>query len=148
MGEKARILVVNGDNTVRKTIAAMLKAEGYAADTAETGKEAIEKSHANFYNLVMFEIHLPDMLGTALQIKMKETVPPMIKVIIASQATLAKAVDAVNDGADACILIPTSPEKLLNVVKRGLKKQEDAWMFNQQRMSDFIETRMRELTQN
>ena len=71
----------------------------------------------------------------------------MIKVIIASYASLPKAVDAVNNGADACILIPTEPEKLLNVVKKGLKKQEEARRFSQQRIAEFIETRVRELEQ-
>ena len=144
--ETPRILVIDGDNTVRRTIAAMLQAQGYLTETVETGKEAIEKSKTSFYNLVITDVRLPDMMGTEAVCQMKETVPPMIKIIIAGYATLPKAVDAVNDGADACILIPTEPEKLLNVVKKGLKKQEEAKKFSEQRMADYIETRVRQLS--
>jgi DNA-binding NtrC family response regulator len=143
--ETPRILVIDGDKTVRRTIAAMLEAQGYLTETVETGKEAIEKSKSNFYNLVLTDVRLPDMMGTQAIFEMKETVPPMIKVIIADYSTLPKAVDAVNDGADACILIPTEPEKLLNVVKKGLKKQENAKRFSEQRIAEFIETRVRQL---
>ena len=144
--EIPRILVIDGDKTVRRTIAAMLQAQGYLTETVETGKEAIEKSKTSFYNLVITDVRLPDMMGTEAICMMKETVPPMIKIIIAGYATLPKAVDAVNDGADACILIPTEPEKLLNVVKKGLKKQENAKKFSEQRMADYIETRVRQLS--
>jgi len=144
--ETPRILVIDGDKTVRRTIAAMLQAQGYLTDTVETGKEAIEKSRSTFYNLVVTDVRLPDMMGMEAISEMRETVPPMIKVIIAGYATLPKAVDAVNDGADACILIPTQPERLLNVVKKGLKKQEDAKRFSEQRIAEFIETRTRQLS--
>jgi DNA-binding NtrC family response regulator len=144
--ETPRILVIDGDKTVRRTIAAILQAQGYVTETVETGKEAIEKSESTFYNLVITDVRLPDMMGTQAISEMKETVPSMIKVIIAGYAALPKAVDAVNDGADACILIPTEPEKLLNVVKKGLKKQEDAKRFSEQRIAEFIETRVRQLS--
>jgi len=143
--EAPKILVIDGDRTVRRTIAAILESEGYIIDSVETGKEAIEKSKSNVYNLVLTDVKLPDMMGTQAISEMKETTPPMIKVIIAGFAALPKAVDAVNNGADACILIPTEPEKLLSVIKKGLKKQEDAKMYGEQRIADFIETRSRQL---
>ena len=145
MQEAPKILVIDGDRTVRRTIAAILESEGYIIDSVETGKEAIEKSKSNVYNLVLTDVKLPDMMGTQAISEMKETTPPMIKVIIAGFAALPKAVDAVNNGADACILIPTEPEKLLSVIKKGLKKQEDAKMYGEQRIADFIETRSRQL---
>ena len=140
-----RILVIDGEKTIRRSIAAMLTTEGYVTETVETGKEAIEKSKSSFYNLVITDVKLPDMLGTEAISQMKETVPPMIKIIISGHATLPQAVDAVNDGADACILIPTQPEKLLNVIRKGLKKQEEARKYGEQRIADFIDTRVNEL---
>jgi len=40
----------------------------------------------------------------------------------------------------------TKPEKLLNGVKKGLKKQDDAKMFSEQQIAEFIETRVRQLS--
>jgi len=145
--ETPRILVISGNKTVRRSIAAILQAQEYLTETVETGKEAIEKSKSNFYNLVLTDVRLPDMMGTRAIFEMNETMPPMIKVIIADDSTLPKAVDAVNDGADACILIPTEPEKLINLVKKGLKKQENAKRFSEQLLAQFIETRTKEIVQ-
>jgi len=43
MGEHARILVVDDDESIRKVLKTILEEEGYVVDTAENGKEAIEK---------------------------------------------------------------------------------------------------------
>lgn len=145
MGETPRILVIDSDKTIRQSIAALLEAEGMIVETAETGMEAIEKSNMNFYNLALISIRLSDMTGTDLLPRMKETVPPMIRVMLSGYATVQKAIDAVNNGADACILIPTNPEKILTTVNRCLKKQESTKRYSEQKISEFIETRIREL---
>ena len=56
MGETARILVVDDDEIIRKTLATILEDEGYIVDTAENGKEAIEKSNTKFFNLSLIHI--------------------------------------------------------------------------------------------
>ena len=43
MVEHARILAVDDDESIRKTLEAILRGEGYRVDTAENGKQAIEK---------------------------------------------------------------------------------------------------------
>ena len=40
MGERARILVVDDDESMRKTMATILEGEGYSVDIVENGKEA------------------------------------------------------------------------------------------------------------
>ena len=52
MDERARILVVDDAEGIRKTLATILREEGYVVDTAENGQEAIEKTHINFYREV------------------------------------------------------------------------------------------------
>jgi DNA-binding response OmpR family regulator len=61
MGECPRILLIDDDKTIRLTIGAILQAEGFTVDTAETGREAIEKSNVNNYNLALIDIRLPDI---------------------------------------------------------------------------------------
>ena len=126
MGEAPRILVVDDDKSIRLTMAAILESEGLIVDTAENGKEAIEKSNANFYNLALIDIRLPDIMGTDLLTKFRETVPPMVKIIVTGFPALQNAIEAVNKGANAYILKPADPQKMLDTVKTWLKKQEQA----------------------
>jgi DNA-binding NtrC family response regulator len=145
LGEHARILVVDDDEGIRKTLSAILLDEGYEVDTAESGKEAILKSNAGFYNLALIDVRLLDMQGTELLTRIKDTVPRMRKIIITGYPTIHNAMEAVNRNADAYLLKPFDMGKLLFVIKDQLRKQKEEMDFSQDRITDFIETRVREL---
>ena len=98
--EQVRILIVDDDETIRKSITTVLEEKGYLADTAENGRTAIRKSDKEVYNLALIDIRLPDMDGVQLLTALKETTPKMIKIIITGYPSLQNAVEAVNKGAD------------------------------------------------
>jgi DNA-binding NtrC family response regulator len=145
MGERARILVVDDDESIRKTLAAILEEQGYIVDTAENGKEAVKKTHANFYNVALIDIRLPDMEGVKLLTRMKETTPKMVKVVITGYPSMQNAIEAVNKNADAYILKPLDIDKVLDVIKEQLRKQQEAKKYSEQKVTEFIETRVKEL---
>ena len=64
--KKASILIVEDDVSIRETMSKILQQNGYRTDTAGNGYEAIQKTEANFYNLALLDIKLPDMEGTRL----------------------------------------------------------------------------------
>ncbi len=145
MDEKARILVVDDDESIRKVLSVILQEKGYVVDVAETGKEAIEKSSTNFYNLALVDIRLPDMEGTELLASMKSTTPKMIKIIVTGYPSLQNAIEAVNKGADGYVLKPVNMDNLLTTIAKHLKKQLEAKKYSEQRVAEFIETRAKEL---
>jgi len=145
LDEQIRILVADDDEGIRETIATILEDEGYLVDQAENGKEAIEKSNKRFYNVALIDIRLPDMEGTELLSAMKDTMPKMIKIIITGYPAMQNAIDAVNKGADAYILKPVKVDNLLITIKEHLKKQRDAKKFNEEKVTEFIKTRVREI---
>ncbi len=145
MVENARILVVDDDENIRKVLTMIMEDEGYAVDTAETAKKAIEKTRKNFYNLALIDIRLPDMEGIELLTKMKDTTPKMRKIIITGYPTLQNAIEAVNRGADAYILKPFDVNKVLATIKEQLRKQEEERHYSQEKVAEFIETRVKEL---
>ena len=145
MKERARILVVDDDESVRRTFAAILEESGYIVDTAESGREAIEKSNKNFYNVALVDIRLLDMEGTKLLAMMKETTPRMVKIVITGYPTLQNAVDAVNMGADAYVLKPPNINELLNTIKERLQKQEEEKSYSEEKVAEFIQRRVREI---
>ena len=144
MSEPARILVIDDDENVRKVLEMTLKANGYTVDTAIDGKEAIEKSDKNFYNLALVDIRLPDMEGTALLTAMRETTPKMVKIIVTGYPSLENAIEAVNKNADGYIVKPFKTEHLLSMIEEHLKKQREARRRSEQKVAEYIETRARE----
>jgi len=145
MGEHARILIVDDDESIRKTLANILEEKGYIVNTAENGKEAIKKSRAKFYNLALIDIRLPDMEGTKLLTAMREATPRMVKIIITGYPSLQNAIEAVNKGADAYVVKPFNMDSVLNTIKEHLKKQQEAQKYSEEKVAEFIETRVKEL---
>ena len=145
MDENNRILVVDDDESIRKILSTILQDEGYAVETAENGREAIDKSNAKIYNLALIDVRLPDIEGVALLTMLKETVPRMRKIIITGFPTVQNAIEAVNNKADAYMLKPFEIGKILETIKEQLKKQQGEKEYNQNKITEFIETRVREL---
>jgi len=145
MGERTRILVVDDDESIRRVLATILELEGYNVDTAETGEEAIEKADTNFYNVALIDIRLPDMEGTRLLTAIRETTPKMIKIIVTGFPSLQTAVEAVNEGADAYILKPVNMDNVLETITEHLKKQQEAESYSEEKITEFIETRVKEI---
>jgi DNA-binding NtrC family response regulator len=145
LGEHARVLIVDDDESIRKTLAEILNAEGYLVDTAKSGKEAIQKTKTNFYNLALIDIRLPDMEGTEVLIKMRDTVPKMRKIIITGYPSLQNAVESVNREANAYLLKPFDIKKALETIEEQLRKQRQENEYSQDKVTKFIETRVREL---
>ena len=144
MDDRARIIIIDDDESVRNGLVMVLEKEGYVVDTARTGKEAIEKSNVNFYNLALIDYKLPDMNGTDLLTSMKETTPKMVKIIITGYPSQGNAIEALNKGADGFMLKPFHVEAALSKIENHLKKQKEAQKFDEEKLADFVQTRAKE----
>ncbi len=141
---KARILVIDDDEGIRKVITTALNDESYITDTASNGKEAIEKSKTNAYNLAIIDIHLPDMEGTQLLSELKETTPKMRKIIVTGFPEVQNAITAVKKGANDYITKPVKIDVLINSIREQLRKQQEEKNYSEEKVAEYIETRLRE----
>ena len=140
-----RIIVVDDDESIRKTMKAILEDEGYIVDLAESGKEAIQKTNDQTYNLALLDIRLPDMEGIELLKSMKESIPRTRKIMVTGYPSMQNAIGALNKNADAYLVKPVDVEKLLDTVKEQLRLQEEEKKFSEQKVADFIESRFKEI---
>jgi DNA-binding response OmpR family regulator len=127
--KKPRILILDDDVDILDSISTALQSAGYSVDTARNAREAIEKSEANFYNLALVDVRLPDIEGTKLLTGMKETRPEIMLIILTGYPSLQNAVDALNNGADGYLMKPIEMEELVKVVQTHLKKQEELFRY-------------------
>ena len=146
MTEIARILIVDDDDSIRKVLEAILEDKGYAVDSVGTARKAIEIMKKKFYNVGLIDIRLPDMEGTELLSRIRDTTPKMRKIIITGFPTLQNAIDAVNRRADAYIMKPFNVEKVLETIEDQLTRQREESKYSQERVAEFIETRVKELS--
>jgi DNA-binding NtrC family response regulator len=123
MDKNPRVLIIDDDKVIRETLAFTLEDEGYTVDTAENGKEAIEKTDSNFYNLAIVDWRLPDFEGTKLLRELKETTPRMAKIMLTGYPSMNNAIDAVNDSWNSRRRkTNTAKQRLLNSSKQKQAK--------------------------
>ena len=141
MDKYVRILVVDDDEKIRKTMQTILEDEGYIVDLATTGNEAIEMAQKTAYNVALLDIRLPDMEGVELLKLMKNNVPKTRKIMVTGYPSMQNAISALNKKADVYLVKPVDVEKLVNLVKEQLRLQKEEESFCEQKVAEFIETR-------
>ena len=97
----------------------------------------------NVIEAALIDIRLPDMEGVELLKLMKDTVPRTRKIMGTGYPSMENAVAALNKNAGAYLIKPV--EKLLNAVKEQIKLQGNERKFSEEKVAEFIETRVREL---
>lgn len=145
MEKQAKIIIVDDDENIRKTMKAILEDEGYIVDLATNGKEAIKMTQEKTYNLALLDIRLPDIEGVELLKLIKDNVPRTRKIMVTGYPSMQNAIIALNKNADGYLIKPVNVEKLLDTVKEQLQLQEEEKNFNEQKVAEFIETRVKEI---
>jgi len=141
---KARILIIDDDPTIQTLFSALLTQQGYEADVASNGEEAIEKSEAKFYNLALIDIRLPDMKGTELLSKLKSATPKMRKIIITGYPDLQNAIASIQKGANYYLVKPVNSEELVDVLHNQLLEQREEENYSEKKVCEFVETRLKQ----
>ena len=145
---KKSILIVEDDKAILKGLKEILRSEDYRVDTAETGKEALQKSQTKLFNLALLDIKLPDIEGTELLKTIHKNQPEMMKIMVTGYPSLENAVIALNRGADAYIIKPVKPEKLLDLIEDKLEEQSQAEKMTEEKVTEWIKTRARKIEQH
>jgi len=142
-----RILIIDDEESILRTLSSILEEEGYAVDTARNAEEALKKSEANYYNLALIDIRLPDIEGINLLGKLQKISPEMIKILLTGYPSLQNAIKAVNKGADGYLVKPADIDELRRMIKKHLKRQEEERKYSEEKVAKFIESRVKELRQ-
>jgi DNA-binding response OmpR family regulator len=137
------IMIVDDDESICKTLSAILHAEGYQTTTATTAREAIEKAKTQFFNLALLDIKLPDLEGTRLLAQLQGIAPETIKIMITGYPSLKNAVEALNFGADSYIMKPIDPAELLKIIKSKLEFQRQAERITKEKLAEWVQSQAR-----
>ena len=122
-GSEHRILIVDDDENICRSLALIFAKKGYETEMAGTGREVLEKARGRFFNLALLDIKLPDMEGIELLAPLKTMYPDIALIIITGYASLETAVRALNEGASAYITKPLNMDEVLATVREALEKQ-------------------------
>ena len=123
MGKK--ILIVDDEERIIKSITGVLDDEGFDLTTAKSGEEALEIFQQEVPLLTLLDIWMPGMDGIEVLKRMKGIAPDCPVIMLSGHATISTAMAAVKLGAFDFIEKPLSLDVLLKTVHRAISSQKE-----------------------
>jgi PAS domain S-box-containing protein len=123
MKNNTRILVIDDDIGLRKTLEDILTAKGYETFVAGNGAAGLALLQENPVNLVLTDLGLPDLSGIDILGQVKALYPAIQVIILTGSATFDSAIEATNLGAFSYLLKPYDIDQLLLQIQRAIEKQ-------------------------
>ena len=117
-----RILIVDDEPEIRRSLAGVLEDEGYLTDSADCGEACLEALPGAAFELVLLDIWLPGMDGMEVLERIQAipfTERPVV-VVISGHGSIEAAVKATKLGAFDFLEKPLSIAKISVVVKNAL----------------------------
>ncbi len=119
----AKILVVDDESSIRRTLKEILEFEKYEVDLAANGPDGLEMAKNNTYDVILLDIKMPEMDGMeVLESLQKFTDCPVI--MISGHGTIETAVEAIKKGAYDFIVKPPDLNRLLITLRNAIDKKE------------------------
>ena len=132
-----RILVVEDEKDLAEAIAKGLCQQGYAADIASDGEEALVMSDVNDYDVIILDLNLPRIDGVEVCRRIRASDSPVGILMLTARAGLDDRVSGLDQGADDYLVKPFHfPELLARV--RALLRREGVSRYPILRTSDLV----------
>src|ERR1700744_372916 len=117
-----RILLVEDEEKVARFITVGLKAERFAVDTARDGKTGLQMAALNPYDLLIVDLMLPELNGTELIRRGRQTNSDVPIVVLTARDALSDKVTNFECGADDYLTKPFAFAELLVRIKALLRR--------------------------
>ncbi|MCL2459217.1 MAG: response regulator [Desulfobulbus sp.] len=118
------VLVVDDEVHLCNSLAILLRTEGYRADTAHSGQEALAQLRGGIYTAAVVDMELPDMSGNHIASLIGAEYPDTAIIILTGNATIDNAVESLRLGVYDFLRKPCAPDRLLRTIARSIQHKQ------------------------
>lgn len=136
-----KVLVVDDEKNIRRTLSNILKDEGYDVISAENGEKALQILSNEIVDLVLLDVKLPGIGGIEVFQQIRKDLPNLDVIMISGHSDIKTAVTAVKMGAYDFLEKPLSLHKIVILAKNIAEKRRLSQKFQQE--NENAETRYR-----
>ncbi len=120
---RARILVVDDEQSMREFLEIFLRREGYAVATAADVDTAVAHLEADEIDLVITDMQMPEKTGLDLILAARDVSPETIAIVVTAFGTTDSAIAAMKEGAYDYLTKPFKVDELSIVIEKALEKK-------------------------
>src|SRR5919106_1758977 len=116
------VLVVDDDAATREGLTVLLEGWGYKASEASDGKVALKTCEQELPHAIVTDLMMPGMNGLEFVTALGDRTQRIAIIFVTGQATIDSAVQAIKLGAYDYLPKPLEPQRLRDVLEKGLKQ--------------------------
>lgn len=120
----AKVLIVDDEKSIRRTLRDILEFEKYEVEEAGDGMECLVKLKQSKYDVLILDIKMPKMDGMETLERIQILTPDTPVIMISGHADISTAVEAVKKGAYDFIAKPPDLNRLLITLRNALDKSD------------------------
>ncbi|MDI9340335.1 MAG: sigma-54 dependent transcriptional regulator [Sediminibacterium sp.] len=120
----AKILIIDDEKAIRRSMKEILEFEKYVVEEAEDGVQGLAMVQKNVYDVILCDIKMPKLDGTELLHKVIELQLPVAIIMMSGHGSIETAVEAVKKGAYDYLPKPIDLNRLLVSIRNALEKTE------------------------
>ncbi|MEA2641111.1 MAG: hypothetical protein QOF51_2505 [Chloroflexota bacterium] len=120
--ETPRLLVVDDEENVLTTLAAILEQEGYEVVAAGNAADALTHIRNERFDLLLTDLRIEGSSGLELLTALRERSPETPSVMLTGYASLESAIDAIREGAYDYLIKPCHVDELKATVARAIER--------------------------
>jgi two-component system nitrogen regulation response regulator NtrX len=117
-----KILIIDDEKAIRRTIKEILEFEKYTVDEAEDGQQGLEMALKGHYDVILSDIKMPKLDGTELLSKLMAHGTESSLIMMSGHGNIENAVDAVKKGAFDYLSKPIDLNRLLVTIRNAMDK--------------------------
>ncbi len=121
MVRKIKVLVVDDEVSILKSIKLLLEDKGLWVELAEDGGEAMVKLKKDEFDIVITDYYMPVLNGKELLKKVKELSPRTLVIVISAFCTVEDRLDMLFNGAFNCLNKPFKISEMDSVIRTAVK---------------------------
>ncbi len=122
----ANILVVDDEKAARKSLADILRLEGYDVTAVEDGENALKLLGDQAFDLMLLDIRMPGMDGIEVMQKAVDISPDMQIIMLTAHGSMESAIEALRYGAHDYLIKPSSPQEILSSVAGAMARHTES----------------------
>jgi two-component system, NtrC family, nitrogen regulation response regulator NtrX len=120
----AKILIVDDETPIRRTLRDILEFEEYEVDEAADGLEGVSKVQREKFDVIIMDIKMPKMDGIEALERIQILSPETPVIMVSGHGTIDTAVEAVKKGAFDFISKPPDLNRMLITVRNAIERAD------------------------